>query len=63
MDELERHHQINEARRDLRVAAGELAHLRAEQYMADHGEKNYSVALRAVLDADPELKRKYAAAC
>lgn len=41
--------------------AGEKADRLAREHMQKHGEKDYSVALHAVLDADPELKAAYAA--
>ena len=41
-------------------AAGIEVDKRAQSYMEKHGEKDYSRAMYAVLDSDPELKRAYA---
>ena len=32
---------------------------RTKQYMAQHGEKNFSVAQKAILEADPKLAEEY----
>lgn len=51
---------VDRPRRGEAVTPAEEVDRRTRQYMRERGEKSYSVAMHAVLDADPELKEAYA---
>ena len=45
--------------KQVRQKAGEVVHAKARLYMEQAKEKDYSKAVRVILDKDPDLKAAY----